>query len=366
MFDHYDADDETPGPSAFEHFADAQAGASLIRLASNLYILRFEAMKVASALGAVAQLMAQGRITPGDTLVDSSSGIYAYSLALACHKYGFRCHIVASPSVDATLKVQLELLGATVEQPATTRDACFDQAARVDRVLSYVKDHPRAHWMSQYHDQVHYAGYEPVARELAARLTAPRGLTLVCAVGTGASSGGLAAALAARGVRAWVIGMQPFGSVSFGSGHIEDPRFLISGTGSGMYFANIDYSLYREIHWIGFDYARSGCIDLMREHGVFAGLSSGAAYLAARWAGAGGRGPDGPVVFVAPDTGHRYVPEVFASADPVVARDPALPLAITAQSQLRLPWCWTDWTANRAAFTVPELSGPGPGQAGGC
>ncbi|HEY1621444.1 MAG TPA: pyridoxal-phosphate dependent enzyme [Streptosporangiaceae bacterium] len=346
---------------AFDHIADAQAGAGLIRLSGNLYVLRFEAMKVASALGAVGQLMSDGRITPGDTLVDSSSGIYAYSLALACHKYGFRCHIVASPSVDLTLKTQLELLGATVEQPATSHDACFDQAARVDRVIEYVKDHPRAHWMGQYHDQVHYAGYRPVARDVAACLAAPRGMTLVCAVGTGASSGGLATALAALGVRAWLVGMQPFGSVSFGSGHIEDPRFLISGTGSGMFFANIDYSLYREIHWIGFDYARAGCIGLMREHGIFAGLSSGAAYLAARWAaGAHGRGPDGPVVFVAPDTGHRYVTEVFASADPVVSPDPAHPIAIARQAQLRLPWCWTDWAANSAAFTVPE-----PDQAGG-
>ncbi|MFG2051865.1 pyridoxal-phosphate dependent enzyme [Micromonospora sp. NPDC048935] len=313
-------------------------------------------MKVASALGAVQQLMDEGRIRPGDTLVDSSSGIYAYSLALACHKFGFKCHIVASPSVDLTLKAQLEFLGATVDQPRATRDASLDQAERVQRVVEYVKDHQRAHWMSQYHDPVHYAGYQPIAQRLADSLRADR-VTLVTGVGSGASSGGLATALGEVGVDVDLIGVQPFGSVSFGSQDISDPKFLISGLGSGIYFGNIRYAAFRSVHWMGFDYARSGSVDLLRHHGVFAGLSSGAAYLTAAWAlehRPARRGE--PVVFVAADTGHRYVPEVFASTDPVVTRDPSLPLFITHQDDLRLPWCRTDWVRHGTAFSTPQRS----------
>lgn len=325
----------------------------LIRLRDDLYVLRFETMKVASALGAVRQLIAEGRINPGDTLVDSSSGIYAYSLALACHRYGFHCHIVASPSVDLTLKTQLELLGATVDQPVATRNACLDQEARVHRVIEYVKDHPRAHWMAQYHDPVHYAGYEPFAHRIAESLRTAS-LTLVAGVGSGASSGGLTKVLTSLGVEVELIGVQPFGSVSFGSQDLEDPKFLISGLGSGIFFGNIDYAAYHGIHWMGFDYARSGSVDLLRNHGVFAGLSSGAAYLTACWALENRTGPRQPVIFIAPDTGHRYVPEVFAATDPVVARDPAYPLFITGQSELRLPWCRTDWAAHHAGFSTPE------------
>ncbi|WP_078877648.1 pyridoxal-phosphate dependent enzyme [Streptomyces sp. 150FB] len=338
----------------YEHVSDALAQADLIHLDGRIHVLRFEAMKVASALGAVRQLMSEGSITPGDTLVDSSSGIYAYSLALACHKYGFKCHIVASPSVDLTLKTQLHLLGATVDQPRSTKDASLDQAARVKRVVRYVKDHERAHWMSQYHDRVHYAGYGPIAEQVAAALDSPR-VALVSAVGTGASSGSLTSTLEKLGVQTDLIGVQPFGSASFGSHHIEDPRFLISGTGSGIYFDNIDYSLFRAIHWINFDYARSGSIELMRRHGVFAGLSSGAAYLVAQWVLDYWRQDiDHPVVFVAPDTGHRYVEDVFASSDPVVERDPSHPLPIARQSELGLPWCWTDWAENAGDFSTPE------------
>ncbi|MFI7661822.1 pyridoxal-phosphate dependent enzyme [Micromonospora parva] len=313
-------------------------------------------MKVASALGAVQQLMEEGCIRPGDTLVDSSSGIYAYSLALACHKYGFKCHIVASPSVDLTLKTQLEFLGVTVDQPCATRDASLDQAERVRRVMEYVNDHQRAHWMGQYHDPVHYAGYRPIAQRIADSLRTDS-LTLVTGVGSGASSGGLTTALMEAGVDVDLIGVQPFGSVSFGSQDINDPKFLISGLGSGIYFGNIRYAAFRSVHWMGFDYARSGSIDLLRHHGVFAGLSSGAAYLTASWSldhRPTRRGE--PVVFVAADTGHRYVPEVFASTDPVVTRAPSLPLFITRQDELQLPWCRTDWTRHGTAFPTPAPS----------
>lgn len=339
---------------AHAHFSDVLAQADLVDLGRSLYVLRFEAMKVASALGAVQQLMSEGRIVPGDTLVDSSSGIYAYSLALACHKYGFNCHIIASPNVDKTLKAQLKFLGATVEQPSSTKDASQDQADRVDRVAKYVKDHPRAHWMSQYHDRVHYAGYEPIARAMAAEFDVSR-IGLVAAVGSGASSGGLAEALTQYGVSTELIGVQPFGSVSFGSHEIQDPRFLIAGIGSGIFFENIKYSLYDQIHWINFDYARAGSIELLQRHGVFAGLSSGASYLVAKWRSTNGdSGEDFPIVFIAPDTGHRYVDAVFASYDRVVEVDPSHPVPISRQSELTLPWCRTDWAKNSSGFSTPE------------
>lgn len=335
----------------FDHVADALAQPDLIRLTPALYTLRFESMKVMSALGAVEQLMADGVIHPGDTLVDSSSGVYAHALALACKKFGFHCHIIASPIVDAALRAQLKVLGATVDQPDATGDASLDQGGRVQKVLEYVDRHPRAHWMRQYHDQIHYRGYEQVAESLLKQLDLPE-LVLVGGVGSGASTGGLAAALRRHGVGVRLVGIQPFGSVSFGSQHVEDPQFLIAGLGSGIHFGNISYDAYDDVHWIDFGYARSGSIELLREHCVFAGLSSGASYVVAQWQAAA-RDDERPVVFVAPDTGHRYVSTVFDDHTSAVVRD-AGPLVITEPTQLRLPWCRTDWTRYSANFPQPK------------
>lgn len=339
----------------FSNIADALARPALIRLRPGLYTLRFESMKVTSALGAVEQLMADGVIRRGDTLVDSSSGVYAYALALACRKYGFHCHIVASPIVDPVLRAQLRVLGATVDQPDASSDARLDQAGRVRRVIDFVKDHPRAHWMRQYHDRIHYNGYAPAARQVAEELSVDR-LSLVGGVGSGASTGGLRSALVDLGVEVELTGVQPFGSVSFGSQDVEDPDFLIAGLGSGIHFGNIGYDFYSSIHWMDFGYGRSGTVDLLRDHGIFAGVSSGASYaVAGLLAERAGFDERRPVVFVTPDTGHRYVDAVFADPETAVERDTArYPLEISEPGELRLPWCATDWQRNGHRFPRPD------------
>lgn len=54
--------------------------------------------------------------------------------------------------------------------------------------------------------------------------------------------------------------------------------------------------LYDVMHWVSFDAALAGSIDLLRKHAIFAGLSTGGAYLAARWELR--REPRGPVLFI--------------------------------------------------------------------
>ena len=99
----------------YSHIADALKKPDIVKLTKNLYISRFESMKIYSTLYAVKTLLQKSKINQNTTLIDSSIGIYAYALALACHKYGLKCHIIASKTVDLSMKIQLELLGAHVE-----------------------------------------------------------------------------------------------------------------------------------------------------------------------------------------------------------------------------------------------------------
>jgi cysteine synthase A len=64
-------------PPVHEHITDAVKTPSLIRLSPNAVLVRFETLKVYAALGAVRHLLDTGVLRPGQTLVDSSSGIYA-------------------------------------------------------------------------------------------------------------------------------------------------------------------------------------------------------------------------------------------------------------------------------------------------
>ncbi len=146
------------------HIVDAVGRPDLIWLDDRLVCVRFETMKVLSADAAIRRLLDTGRIARGDTVVDSSSGIYAYALALACHRYGLHCHIVGSTTVDDAARLQLELLGATLERMPPSNDLKLDQSRRVARIRELLAEDPRPHWMRQYHDDVHYLGYRPVAQ----------------------------------------------------------------------------------------------------------------------------------------------------------------------------------------------------------
>ncbi|MCX4716486.1 pyridoxal-phosphate dependent enzyme [Streptomyces virginiae] len=333
-----------------QHIAEAIGRPDLIRLDDRLVCLRFETMKVVSALAAVRHLLDTGAVRRGDTLLDSSSGIYAYALALACHRHGMRCHIVGSTTVDGTLCAQLAVLGATLERMEPCDDLKLDQKRRVARIHEILAEHPEYHWMRQYHDDIHYLGYRAVAERIR-RATGGDGggLTLVGGVGSGASTGALARYLREDSPDVELVGVQPFGSVTFGAEHVADPEIIIAGIGSSIPFGNVDHASYDTLHWISFDAALAGSVDLLRRHAVFAGLSTGAGYLAARWERS--RAPERTVVFIAADTGHRYVDSVYARHREAVAVDSLTPHRITDRAELALPWSRMPW--NRAPGVGP-------------
>ncbi|MEU5580561.1 cysteine synthase family protein [Streptomyces huasconensis] len=322
------------------HIADALKVPDLVRLTDGLVLIRFESMKIYSALAAVRHLLERGTIRPGQTLIDSSSGIYAYALALACHRYGMHCHIVASTTVDTTTRTQLEILGATVEQVSPSKNLKLDQELRVRRVTEILAAHPGWHWMRQYHDDIHYLGYHEVADRITT--TFPEAaLTVVGGVGSGASTGGLVERLRATDPSVRLVGVQPFGSVTFGSQDHHDPEAIIAGIGSSIVFDNVRHHLYDALHWLDFTHAMSGTIALLREHAVFAGLSTGAAYLAATHEAR--RHPDRLHLVIGADTGHRYVERVFARH--TEALDPAAlkPFEAAGPEGMTMPWSTMSW-----------------------
>ncbi|MEV3873185.1 cysteine synthase family protein [Streptomyces sp. NPDC049906] len=322
------------------HIADALKTPDLVRLSPDTVLIRFESMKVYSALAAVRHLLDRGAVRPGQTLIDSSSGIYAYALALACHRHGLRCHIVASTTVDETTRAQLEVLGASVEQVAPSTSLKLDQELRVRRVREILAERPDVHWMRQYHDDIHYLGYQEVADQLVKALP-EAALTVVGGVGSGASTGGLVERLRQRDPSVRLVGVQPFGSVTFGSQDHHDPEAIIAGIGSSIPFDNVRHHLYDAVHWMDFTHAMAGTVALLREHAVFAGLSTGAAYLTATHEAR--RHPDRVHLVVGADTGHRYVSRVHARH--AEALDPAglAPVEVDSPQQMSMPWSTMAW-----------------------
>lgn len=165
-------------------------------------------------------------------------------------------------------------------------------------------------------------------------------------MGSGASTGALAHYLRKRSVDVRLVGVQPFGSVTFGSDHVADPEIIIAGIGSSIPFGNVRHDLYDTVHWLAFDAALAGSVDLLRRHAVFAGLSSGAAYLAARWER--GEEPERTAVFIAADTGHRYVDTVFVRHAQAARVEDLAPRQVSGTDELALPWSRRNWNGSPA------------------
>lgn len=79
---------------------------------------------------------------------------------------------------------------------------------------------------------------------------------------------------------------------------------------SSIVFDNVRHHLYDVIQWMDFTHALSGTVALLRDHAVFAGLSTGATYLAATHEAR--RHPDRLHLVIGADTGNRYVEHVHA------------------------------------------------------
>lgn len=334
----------------FSHITDALKMPQIVRIAPNLYVARFETMKVYSALQAVQHLLDVRKINHNTTLLDSSSGIYAYALALACHRFKLKCYIIASKTVDQTLMSQLRVLGATVEQVPPEATLKLDQSRRVERIHQLLSDNPDFYWMQQYHDDVHYLAYSDVAHYVAEQVGIDQ-LTIVGSIGTGCSTGGLITKLRQFNHDTRLIGIQPFGSVTFGAEHVDDPGIIIAGIGSSIPFKNVKHHLYDELHWISFSYALSGSIALLSDHAIFAGLSAGCCYLVANREAQ--LHPDRKIIFITADTGHRYVDRVFANYTDAEPIDQLEPRRITHLDELALPWTCMDWS--RQSLTDHDL-----------
>jgi cysteine synthase len=333
-----------------EHITDAIKTPALIRLTRNTVLVRFETLKVYAALGAVRHLLDTGKIHKGQTLVDSSSGIYALALAMACHRHGLRCHIVASTTVDTTIRAQLEILGAAIDQMPPSDSLQLDQQRRVTRVRELLACDPEMYWMRQYHDPIHHLGYTELADLLCHTLPAEP-LTVVGSVGTGASTGGLVRALRETDPDVRLVGVQPFGSVTFGSEHLPDPDAIIAGIGSAIPFDNVHHELYDRIHWVNFTHAMTATVALMRDHAVFAGLSTGAAHLVTRWESR--HAPRRTHIIIGADTGHRYTARVFARHRKAIDPTGLTPVEIGSLTDLAPPWSTMEW--NRRRFEDLQL-----------
>jgi len=181
------------------------------------------------------------------------------------------------------------------------------QRSRLERLREILQRHPTAFWPRQYDNAMFQTVY---AEELAQELVHDLGTitAFVATVGSGSSISGTARALRRLCPSIRIIAVDAAGSVQF---HQPERPRKQSGHGNSIIATNIDYRAIDEVHWIHDGEAFAACRELARREGIFAGGSSGAAYIVASWIASQS---SGNVVALFPDRGDRYAGTIFNDA----------------------------------------------------
>jgi cystathionine beta-synthase len=244
-----------------------------------------------------------GRIKPGDTLIEPTSGNTGIGLALAAAVRGYRVIITMPEKMSQEKQVVLEALGAEIIRTPTeaawdSPDSHIGVAKRLKEVI------PNAHILDQYSNPSNPLAHEEgtaaeILEQCEGRLDA-----LVMTAGTGGTISGVARAIKRALPEAQIIGVDPEGSILAGPGEIRS--YKVEGIGYDFIPDVLDRTLVDR--WIksndreSFRVARR----LIRQEGLLVGGSSGAAAWAALTVCRAMK-PGQRVVVVLPDSIRNYL-----------------------------------------------------------
>ncbi|MCC3276020.1 cystathionine beta-synthase [Arthrobacter sp. zg-Y20] len=253
----------------------------------------------------------EGKLRPGGTVIEPTSGNTGVGLALVAQQKGYRCIFVTPDKVGVEKRDVLRAYGAeVVVTPTSVAPDSPDSYYGVSDRL--VREIDGAYKPDQFSNPSAPAShFESTGPEIWAD-TEGRVTHFVAGAGTGGTITGtgrylkeISADRPSGPVR--VIAADPEGSVySGGSGR----PYFVEGVGEDMWPANYDRSVPDEVVAVPDADSFAMTRRLAREEGLLVGGSSGMAVTAALQA-ARGLGPDDVVVVLLPDSGRGYMGKIF-------------------------------------------------------
>jgi cystathionine beta-synthase len=255
----------------------------------------------------------QGLIKQGQLIIENSSGNTAVGLALVALQKGYKLKVVVRDSLSKEKLDQLKALGVDIHT--------VDSALPPESPDSYNKITPRiaaetpgCYFPDQHNNrdnnEAHYKTTGPeIWEQMDGRID-----YFVAGMGTGGTIGGVARFLKEKDPNIKIIGIDPEGSIFYDYFHtgkiIEPRRYLIEGLGDEFLIGCVQFDLiddmYRAADRESFQHARK----LVKEEGILAGGSSGAALWGVLKLGRSLKKP-ARIVTIFPDSASRYLSTIF-------------------------------------------------------
>lgn len=257
----------------------------------------------------------EGKIKPGGTIIEATSGNTGMGLAITAAIKGYKTVFVMPDKMSEEKRQNLRAFGARVVITPTgvapeSPHSHYNVAARLEKEI------PNSMFMNQYSNlynrETHYLTTGPEIFEQ----TKGAFDAIVIGMGTCGTISGIGKYLKEKKPSIKVIGVDPKGSILkdlFENKPVHAQTYKIEGIGEDMKPANCDFSVVDEIVRVEDKESYLMTRALLSKEGVFCGSSSGAAVVGAlRWMST--QKNPGKVLVIMPDSGNRYLSKVFNDA----------------------------------------------------
>lgn len=254
-----------------------------------------------------------GRLQPGDLILENSSGNTAMGMAMVAIQKGYRMKAVVRDRISKEKLDQLLALGVDVHKVDTTLppehpDSYNNITPRLAREL------PHCYFPDQHNNrennQAHYLG---TGREIWEQMDGKIDM-LIAGMGTGGTVGGVGRYLKEQDPKVKVVAVDVEGSVfteffRTGKAGVAAP-YLLEGLGDEFLIGCADFSVVDDIVQVADRDAFHAARELARREGLLVGGSSGAVVCALRQAAK--VLPEGArVAVIFPDSASRYLSTIF-------------------------------------------------------
>ncbi|WP_314309513.1 cysteine synthase A [Kingella denitrificans] len=254
------------------------------------------------ALAMVEAAEREGKIKPGTTIVEATSGNTGIGLAMVCAAKGYKLVITMPESMSKERKMLLRAYGAEL----VLTPAAEGMNGAIAKAEEFVKNHPETYFMPrQFDNPANPEIHRQTTAEEIWRDTDGNVDIFVAGVGTGGTLSGVGEVLKSRKPKVQIYAVEPAGSPVLSGG--QKGAHLIQGLGAGFVPKTLNTEIYDGVITVSNEDAMATARALADKEGILSGISSGAAVWSALQLAAKPENAGKLIVTVLPSYGERYL-----------------------------------------------------------